>query len=604
MEGLVERVREENDIVEVIGEYVSIKKQGKNYIGLCPFHQEKTPSFTVSPEKQLFYCFGCHVGGDIYKFVQLWENTDFKGALEILANRKGISLNDDKSPRERKIYQERKIIYQVLKIAAQYYYWQLAKSPEGAKAREYCVQRGIRSDIIYQFGLGYAASGWDDLLRFFRKRKIIPEILEKAGLVLPGKEGGHYDRFRQRLMFPISDKNGRVVAFGGRVLDDSLPKYINSPETSVYSKGKNLFGFHLAREAIRKKRWALMVEGYLDAITLYQYGWRNVVASLGTALTAEQAQLLARHARRVLIAYDADTAGQEATLRSFRLLKEAGCQVLVILLPEGYDPDSYVKEKGNSAFAQCIKTALPLVEFQLSILDKKYDCTSVEGKVQIIAALVPFLIATESVVERELLVRRLSEHLRVSEESIWSEIRRFRSQTGKAKQNRDRILVNRYNIDQGFHNQPINPSIKPAHLQAQTILLGLCLNDKQARGEIIKTLSWEEFAEGANRELAKAIWQLHQESKDFTPAAVLDRIGHEEAKKMVACLSIQEESLGEQREKKLQDCLAVLKKHQLQKQIKVIQAQIISSEQEGKSVERENLLLKLNALLSELRNLS
>ena len=597
-----ERVRDANDIVDIIGERVQLKRQGKNYIGLCPFHQEKTPSFTVSPEKQLFYCFGCPVGGDVFKFIELWEKTDFRGSLEILAERAGIPLREQ-TPREQKRQQERKSLYKVLNLAARYYQHTFLNSSTAEETRAYCTRRGIKEKTARTFELGYAPPGWDHLIRFFTQRDYSTEILLKAGLVLPGKAGGYYDRFRHRLIFPIRDHRGRVVAFGGRVVDDSQPKYLNSPETSIYSKRDNLYGLHIAADGIRKQGWVLIVEGYLDAIMVHQSGWTNVIASLGTALTGEQAKLLARYSRRVLMAYDADAAGQEAALRSFRLLRQLGCQVQVVPLPEGSDPDSHLRREGVASFAELLENSLSLVEYRLKTLQEKHDLSQLEEKVRAVDTLIPLLLEIDHQVEREILVKKIAAVVAVSEDSIWTEIRQYRGRAAKKERQRDRISLGRNNIEQDFHNKPNTARIKPAYLQAQEVLLSFCLFDDDTRQEIIKELSWQQFTEGAHRELARAIWKVQQE-KGLTPAGILAQVGTPEAKTLLSQLSLEDDYFLEQKEKRLRDCLFAVKRKQLEDQIKARKEQIISLEREGKSDQREKLLREIGNLQKQFHNLA
>ena len=597
-----ERVRDANDIVDIIGERVQLKRQGKNYIGLCPFHQEKTPSFTVSPEKQLFYCFGCQVGGDVFKFIELWEKTDFRGSLEILAERAGIPLREQ-TPREQKRQQERKSLYKVLNLAARYYQHTFLNSSTAEETRAYCTRRGIKEKTARTFELGYAPPGWDHLIRFFTQRDYSTEILLKAGLVLPGKAGGYYDRFRHRLIFPIRDHRGRVVAFGGRVVDDSQPKYLNSPETSIYSKRDNLYGLHIAADGIRKQGWVLIVEGYLDAIMVHQSGWTNVIASLGTALTGEQAKLLARYSRRVLMAYDADAAGQEAALRSFRLLRQLGCQVQVVPLPEGSDPDSHLRREGVASFAELLENSLSLVEYRLKTLQEKHDLSQLEEKVRAVDTLIPLLLEIDHQVEREILVKKIAAVVAVSEDSIWTEIRQYRGRAAKKGRQRDRISLGRNNIEQDFHNKPNTARIKPAYLQAQEVLLSFCLFDDDTRQEIIKELSWQQFTEGAHRELARAIWKVQQE-KGLTPAGILAQVGTPEAKTLLSQLSLEDDYFLEQKEKRLRDCLFAVKRKQLEDQIKARKEQIISLEREGKSDQREKLLREIGNLQKQFHNLA
>ena len=348
----IEEVRASADIVDVAGDYVRLKKSGSQFLGLCPFHDEKTPSFSVDPRNNLFYCFGCHKGGDIFTFVEELEGIGFTEALRLLADRSGVPLPEPSGSDERAT--EKESIYHALTTAARFYYQQLTDKETGKEARAYLEKRGLAKETVRHFGIGYAPDAWEALLTAAKKEHISAEILEKAGLVKERDKGdGHYDRFRHRLMFPIFSHVGKVLGFGGRALsaDEKTPKYINSPETEVYHKSGVLYGLHQGKQAIRGKEEALLVEGYTDVTALHQAGIQHVVASSGTALTSEQVRLLSRYAQRIVLLYDADEAGIQAALRGIRLVVSQGLSAYVVALPGGEDPDTYVADHGAEAFS-------------------------------------------------------------------------------------------------------------------------------------------------------------------------------------------------------------------------------------------------------------
>jgi len=363
---VIDEIRNVANIVEIISEYVSLRKVGKNYVALCPFHQEDTPSFTVSEEKQIFHCFGCGVGGNVFTFLMQYKQCSFFEALEEVANRYGINLPKvGFTPEEEAAYNRRKQILMINQWAAKFYHHYLLQSPEAQKAREYFTKRGIGKDTIAAYLLGFAPSKWDALTKFLRQKEADLALAVETGLVIEKTEGKLYDRFRERIIFPIFDFKGQVIAFGGRVLDESLPKYINSPETPVYKKGFNLYGAHVAREWCRREDKVLVVEGYFDLLSLHAVGIKYAVATLGTALTPNQIRLLKNLASRVVIVYDADAAGQKAAIRALPLLLKEDLVVDILLLPSGDDPDSFVQREGGEAFLQLLNYAQPLLDWYL-----------------------------------------------------------------------------------------------------------------------------------------------------------------------------------------------------------------------------------------------
>jgi len=415
----IEAVRNAGDIVTVISEYVPLKQAGVRQKGLCPFHQEKTPSFTVDADNQLFYCFGCQTGGDVFKFVQLYESVGFGEALELLADKFGVPVptrntrGDD--PYARMLLLNRD--------AASFYQGALA-SEAGDACRAYLTSRGLRDETAKRLGVGYAPGGWETLLNHLTSKRYSAKEIEKAGLAVPRKSGsGQYDRFRDRLIFPIRDIQGRSIAFGGRTLGDDQPKYINSPESPTYTKGEHLYGMDIARDSIRREGFALIVEGYLDFAALYEAGFTNVVASLGTAFTPAQARLLARYTQRVTVSYDGDAAGAKATARSLDLLLEKGFEVRVVDLSDGEDPDDYIRKHGAESYARLVREAPAYIEFLVRKEVRARDLNRIEEKVAAIHAVLPHVAKLQSAIERAAWADRIGDALQIEDGMVMQELR-------------------------------------------------------------------------------------------------------------------------------------------------------------------------------------
>jgi DNA primase len=415
---LIEEIRASNDIVELIAEYVPLKKQGKNYMGLCPFHEENKPSFSVSSQRQIFHCFGCGMGGNIFRFLMEYQKMSFLDAVKFLAERAHITL-PVREP-ERGQESEYAPLYQANHLAAAHYYQQLQESVEAEQARGYIRERGFSDHIVETFRLGYAPPGWDGLIIRARRRGISPEVLYRAGLVLKKEYGqGYYDRFRDRLIFPITNLSGKFVGFGGRVLESTDEvKYINSPETPIYRKGKILYGLHQASSSIRTTGQAVIVEGYTDLLSLVQAGVENVVASLGTALTPQQARLLSRYAKEAILLYDADAAGVAAAERGADTLLGAGLSVRVLSLPSGMDPDQAVRQKGSEFIIEELDRAETFLDFKLRYLLQKGNSDSVAGKAEVIEALGRTIALVSDPIKRGLYIAEIAERLSVNEELV------------------------------------------------------------------------------------------------------------------------------------------------------------------------------------------
>ena len=368
----IEEVKNVASIVEIIGEYVPLRKRGKNYVGLCPFHQETAPSFTVSEEKQIFYCFGCGVGGNVFTFLMKYKQCSFYEAVEEVAQHYGISLpKESVSPQEDIYYKKRKNLLTLYQWVAEFYHRYLLQNPEAQKAREYLSKRGIGKDTVVTYLLGYAPSRWDALTNFLQKKELDLSLAVEGGLLAKGERGKIYDRFRARIIFPIFNLKGNVIAFGGRVLDDSLPKYINSPETLIYKKGFNLYGAHVAKQWSQKEEKVLLVEGYFDLLSLHACDIKYAVANLGTALTPPQARILKNLASKVILVYDADPAGQKAAIRSLPILLKEDLDIDILLLPAGDDPDSFVQREGKEAMLLLLQQTQCLLDWYLKQGEKE-----------------------------------------------------------------------------------------------------------------------------------------------------------------------------------------------------------------------------------------
>ena len=421
----IEEVRRRADIASLIGEYVTLKKAGRNYLGLCPFHREKTPSFTVSPDKQMFYCFGCSEGGNVFSFLMKLNHLTFPEAVRHLAGKVGVVIPERTMSRgEKERYTLAEQIRRVNELAAGFF-TRMLQSPAGESAREYLRKRGIGESAIRTFRLGLASEGWRHLHEFLEKKGVSPKLAEQAGLLVPRAgepERGHYDRFRGRVMFPIEDVDGRVIAFGGRVMGAGEPKYMNSPESAVYTKGNTLYGLARTREAIREKGFAILVEGYFDLIALWNAGILNVVATLGTALTRAQVDLLRRYTVRVAAVFDPDEAGRKALARSLELFLAGNVHARAVILPDGYDPDDFVRTHGREKMDEMVAQAWPMADYYIEqILGGQGTLEEDRDKLR---EAVSFLSRLEDAVERNLFIKKIAEKLNVDQDVLKTEVRR------------------------------------------------------------------------------------------------------------------------------------------------------------------------------------
>jgi len=519
---LLEEIRNRCDIVDIISDYVHLKPAGKGFKGLCPFHGEKTPSFMVSPEKQLFHCFGCGEGGNVFNFLMKYEKISFFEAVKMLAKKSGVSLPVDEE-KENILNKQKERLYKLNNLTANYYRECLFKSNQGKKIINYLKKRGINDTSVEKYRLGYAPYGWDALTNFLKKKGYSYEELIKARIINKSKiEGKYIDYFRDRIIFPIFNLSGRVIGFGGRVLDDSLPKYINSPETLVYNKGSNLYSLNFAREDIRKKDFLIIVEGYTDVLITQQNGFNNVAASLGTALTTKQIDLIKRFTDTVLIAYDADSAGNMATLRSLDLLVKAGLDVKVIDLPQGYDPADFLIKKGRTPFQNLIDGSLSLIDYKLKLLYSKYSIKTIEGKVKVVKGILPTLSVIGNEVELRAQTKKISEELKLSEEAILIELKRYKRGAKDSSHNFIKL-----NSESG-------------NIKAEKILIGCMLENEQIARDILKKLKAEDFSVLLHRQIVEAIEKNIKDAKMIDSQKVIDCLNNDEAAKLISNILMEE----------------------------------------------------------------
>jgi DNA primase len=422
------------DIVDVISEVVVLKKAGREHIGLCPFHSEKTPSFTVNPEKKVFYCHGCHEGGNVFSFIIKHNGISFPDAAKLLARRYGIAISNKAMPEEqKKRISSRDSLLSVNRGAMDFFCKAMHSHPKGKEAIHYLHNRGIKTETMNNFGLGYALNGWDHLVTYFSKEKASLALVEKAGLIVNRKEQkGFYDRFRNRIIFPIIDGNNDIIGFGGRVLDDSMPKYLNSPETPLYNKSRSLFGIHRARNVCRQSSEVYIVEGYFDLLALHQHGIQNSVATLGTSLTKEHVRILkgiVGETGKIVLVYDSDVAGIAAANRSIDIFNNEYVEAKILVLPSGHDPDSYLFEFGEKAFADAAKKALTPIRFLTQMAISRYGLTT-EGKIKIFSDIQEKLASVEDSVKRSLYIKEFSEYINIDESAVLEKVREIASKHG------------------------------------------------------------------------------------------------------------------------------------------------------------------------------
>lgn len=537
----IDEIRAASDVVDVISVYVRLKKRGKDYLGLCPFHQEKTPSFSVSSQKQMFYCFGCHRGGDVVKFVMEYEKSSYVEALEQLAERAGITITRTEEAYEAANEMEK--LYAVMTFAARFFYNNMTKTTEGEFALNYFRERGFTAQTMTTFGLGYAMRGWDSLIKKAAEEGIEPEMLDKVGLVRKKEDGGTYDTFRGRAMFPIFNTNGRVIAFGARKLyeDDKLGKYINSSETTIYHKSKVLYGLSQAKDAIRERDFAVLVEGYADLISVHQAGTKNIVASSGTALTPEQIQLVARYTKNITLVYDADSAGANAMLRGVDLILEGGLDVRIVRLPEGEDPDSFVKKNGGEAFEELLKKAVSFIDYKAGEFMRNGSFETPEGKAEAVRGLVQSIAKIPDQLKRSFFIKAVAEKYELYESTLYAEMEKS---TRRVPQKFVQTVAAEEPQEERETKQR-KAAAEEMPTEERDLLTAVLEDPKEMVPFVFRTLQPSDLTHPASRRIAEAVLLLFDETGEADASQVMEQMEDEQERTMVATLSFNRYQLSE-----------------------------------------------------------
>jgi DNA primase len=570
----IDEIRDKSDIVNVISEYVSLKKRGRNYLGLCPFHSEKDASFTVSPEKQLFHCFGCGEGGNVFAFLMKIENLGFAEAVAELGSKVGIVIERAATAGTSKTDKDK--LYDVLSLAGKFFIQCLEEDP-GKDAREYLKQRGIKEETAKAFMLGFAPGGWDHLFKHLLSRGAAPKSIEIAGLTLPREnQDGYYDRFRNRLIFPVCDTRGRVIAFSGRALDGKEPKYLNSPDTPVYRKGETIFGLHLTKDPIKKEKAAVLVEGNLDLLTAYQAGIAHVAAPLGTALTASQCKLLSRFTDTVVLAFDSDAAGELAAERCAELLRSQGLKVKIAVIRGAKDPDELIQKAGADAFKKTIASALPFLEFKIRRAIARNNPAEIEGRSQALREIADILTAEKDSFTQGEYAKLAARLLNIDPETILSETKRvayYRQRTGKD--------LRRYT------EKPLS-----GLAEAEKYLLALATQDKTVLEKMKEQLTPEDFVSPEGKKVAGLLLAGEAGEMHF----ILENLADESARNFLAGALLGANL--ENAQKATEDCISVIKAERTKNRVGELRSKLLEAEKAGETQKAAEFLAALKGEIS------
>ena len=516
----IEEVRQANDIVDVISQYVHLKRSGRNFFGLCPFHNEKSPSFSVSPDKQIFHCFGCGVGGNVFTFLSRIEGINFVEAVQTLAERANIQLPIFENNADAAKEALKAKVYKVNEFTATYYHENLYK--QSAKiAQEYVKQRKLSNETLKSFRIGFSGK-FDELYQALKKEGFEDAEILESGLVNRNDNGRYIDRYRNRLMFPICDARGRVIAFGGRVLDDSKPKYINSPENIVFSKGRNLFGLNVAKKSPDIKKRLLIVEGYMDVISLHQRGIKNVVAPLGTALTQQQGWLLRKTSEQIILSFDSDEAGLKAKIRAVDILQNMGCDIRILQMEGAKDPDEYIIKYGNARFQNIIDKALSIIEFKVRLLKRNLNLNNTNDKIKFLNEIAKLISKVDNNIEKEVYIEKISKEYEISKEAIYAEVNKLTYENKQTEKVLDKAkpVVKHVNVKK----QEVSEAIK----RRENTLLAILLNGDMNIYKIIKqNIKQEDFKDETNKKIAKRLYEEFEKGNSNING-ILDELEEEE----------------------------------------------------------------------------
>lgn len=585
---IIEEVRQSNDIVDCISQYMRLKRSGRNYFGLCPFHNEKSPSFSVSPDKQIFHCFGCGVGGNVISFIMKIEGMNFVEAVQLLAEKANIALptlqnNMDSAKEELKAK-----VYQVNQFAADFYHQNLYK-PEAKPAQEYVKKRKLTQGTLEAFQIGFSGR-FDELYQTLKKQGFAEKEILESGLVNKNERGQYIDRYRNRLMFPICDVRGKVIAFGGRVLDDSKPKYINSPENIVYSKGRHLYGLNVAKKGNLSK--ILIVEGYMDVISLHQRGITNVVASLGTAMTQQQGFLLRKHAEQIVLSFDSDEAGLSAKMRALEILQNMGCDLRILQMEGAKDPDEYVIKYGNARFTHLIDQALSVVEFKVKVLKQHLNLENVNEKIKFLNEIAKIMANIDNTIEREVYIEKIAQEYGISKEAIYAEVNKlsYSHHQGEKVLEKRKPVVN--------HQPKVDESISRAIKKRENTVLSILLTGNLNFYQIIKVyMNPEDFKQEINQKIVKKLYEEFEKGNSNING-LLDNLSEEEQSQVTAILAEDEEI--EDMEKAIDDLMQSYQRDKLtDRKFEILS--LLDTVEEGQKKELEKELSDIIIQLAKIK---
>ncbi|OGX24887.1 MAG: DNA primase [Omnitrophica WOR_2 bacterium RIFCSPHIGHO2_02_FULL_48_11] len=581
---IIREVLERADIVSTVSAYISLKRAGRNYKALCPFHTEKTPSFVVNPDKQIFHCFGCGEGGNAITFVMKQEHLDFPDAIRRMAERASIVI-PERETGDPKIRDLKQALGHVNELAAQFFHQYLMTSRDEAtkQARDYLKKRAVSLEIVEKFRLGFAPDQWDGLLDFLRKKDISPSLMEKAGLIIAReKQDGHYDRFRNRIMFPIFDIKGQCIAFGARAMKkDDAAKYINSPETEIYVKGQHLYGLHMAKPAVSQEDRVIVVEGYMDFIMPYQAGVLSIAASLGTALTVEQIRLIRRYTKNIVMLYDTDKAGEAATLRSLDMLIEEGMNVQVATLTEGDDPDSFVCKFGGAALLEQVQKAQNLFDYKLTLLKQQFDSRSVEGRARICAEMLPTINKFENAIVKSEYMKQLAQTLSISQEALIAEMQKLVAHSrGEARE-----------------PAPQRGLLKEQPRKVEQNILKLMLEDENFVSLTKEEIPLSDFRDASIRTIISEIYKLFEDGKEINPLNLMNCFDDQHVRSIIAGLTVHEEVGVVDKNKVYRDCVDRMIQDRRKSQRQELLIKIRSAEVTGNHAVLEQLKEQYNQLV-------
>ena len=584
-EEILNEIRQSNDIVDVISQYVHLKRSGRNFFGLCPFHNEKSPSFSVSPDKQIFHCFGCGVGGNVITFVSQIEGLNFVETVQMLAERANIQLPtlQNNGDTQREILKDK--VYKVNEFTAEYYHQNLYK-PQAKMAQEYVKKRQLTNETLKSFRIGFSGK-FDELYQELKKQGFQEQEILESGLVNKNERGQYIDRYRNRLMFPICDARGRVIAFGGRVLDDSKPKYINSPENVVYSKGRHLFGLNVAKKGDTKK--LLIVEGYMDVISLHQRGITNVVAPLGTALTEQQGWLLRKNSEQIILSFDSDDAGIKAKLRAIDILQNMGCDLRVIQLEGAKDPDEYILKYGNIRFQNAVDKAFSVVEFKVKILKKELNLDNTNDKIKFLNEIAKLISKVDNTMEREVYIEKIAKEYDISKEAIYAEVNKLTYKNDKS----EKILEKAKPVI--THKKVETKEVPQAIKRRENTIISILLSGDLSIFEIIKqNIKPEDFQDKINHEIAKKLYEEFEKGNSNING-IIDTLEQEQQNQITMIMA--EDYEIEDLEKAIDDIIQAYKRDKLNnRKLEILELlEQTSNNEEKKELEKElsNIIITL-----------